>query len=294
MNPHATSTGGPSRAVERLVRGRPTSDGAGVRLTRLLTQDLQRRLDPFLMLDAFRNENPDDYIGGFPDHPHRGFETVTYMIAGRMRHRDSAGNEGLLGPGGAQWMTAGSGLIHSELPEQDDGLMEGFQLWLNLPAARKMVAPSYRDIPAAAIPEFVAEGGVRVRVIAGESHGVAGAVTRPDTEPLCIDVHLPAGARFTQSLPADHNAFACTYRGDVQIAGTAVPDRHMAILANDGHRVVSIEATEDARVLIVAGRPLNQPIAQHGPFVMNTADEIRQAFVDYQRGAFEAAVVQAL
>ncbi len=294
MNPHATSTGGPSRAVERLVRGRPTSDGAGVRLTRLLTQDLQRRLDPFLMLDAFRNENPDDYIGGFPDHPHRGFETVTYMIAGRMRHRDSAGNEGLLGPGGAQWMTAGSGLIHSELPEQDDGLMEGFQLWLNLPAARKMVAPSYRDIPAAAIPQFTAEGGVRVRVIAGESHGVAGAVTRPDTEPLCIDVHLPAGARFTQSLPADHNAFACTYRGSVQIAGTAVPDRHMAILANDGHRVVSIEATEDARVLIVAGRPLNQPIAQHGPFVMNTADEIRQAFVDYQRGAFEAAVVQAL
>ena len=294
MNPHATSTGGPSRAVERLVRGRPTSDGAGVRLTRLLTQDLQRRLDPFLMLDAFRNENPDDYIGGFPDHPHRGFETVTYMIAGRMRHRDSAGNEGLLGPGGAQWMTAGSGLIHSELPEQDDGLMEGFQLWLNLPAARKMVAPSYRDIPAAAIPEFVAEGGVRVRVIAGESHGVSGAVARPDTEPLCIDVHLPAGARFTQSLPADHNAFTCTYRGNVQIAGTAVPDRHMAILANDGHRVVSIEATEDARVLIVAGRPLNQPIAQHGPFVMNTADEIRQAFVDYQRGAFEAAVVQAL
>ena len=294
MNPHATSTGGPSRAVERLVRGRPTSDGAGVRLTRLLTQDLQRRLDPFLMLDAFRNENPDDYIAGFPDHPHRGFETVTYMIAGRMRHRDSAGNEGLLGPGGAQWMTAGSGLIHSELPEQDDGLMEGFQLWLNLPAARKMVAPSYRDIPAAAIPEFTAEGGVRVRVIAGESQGVAGAVTRPDTEPLCIDVHLPAGARFTQSLPADHNAFACTYRGNVQIAGTAVPDRHMAILANDGHRVVSIEATEDARVLIVAGRPLNQPIAQHCPFVMNTADEILQAFVDYQRGAFEAAEVQAL
>ena len=294
MNPHATSTGGPSRAVERLVRGRPTSDGAGVRLTRLLTQDLQRRLDPFLMLDAFRNENPDDYIGGFPDHPHRGFETVTYMIAGRMRHRDSAGNEGLLGPGGAQWMTAGSGLIHSELPEQDDGLMEGFQLWLNLPAARKMVAPSYRDIPAAAIPQFTAEGGVRVRVIAGESHGVAGAVTRPGTEPLYLDVHLPAGARFAQPLPAGHNAFAYTYRGNVRVAGTEVPDRHMAILANDAGDSAIVEALTEARVLVVAGRPLNEPIAQYGPFVMNTADEIRQAFADYQRGAFQAAKVRSL
>jgi len=284
----------PSRAVERLVRGVPTSDGAGVRLTRVLTQDLQRRLDPFLMLDAFRNENPDDYIGGFPDHPHRGFETVTYMIAGRMRHRDSAGNEGLLGPGGAQWMTAGSGLIHSELPEQEQGLMEGFQLWLNLPAARKMVAPSYRDIPAGAIPEFGTEGGVRVRVIAGQSHGVAGAVTRPDTEPLLLDVHLPAGTRFTQALEPGHNAFTYTYRGSVRVAATTVPDRHMAILANDGNASVSIVADGDAQVLIVAGRPLNEPIAQYGPFVMNTADEIRQAFADYQRGAFAAATVRSL
>ncbi len=283
-----------SRAVERLVRGVPTSDGAGVRLTRVLTQDLQRRLDPFLMLDAFRNENPDDYIGGFPDHPHRGFETVTYMIAGRMRHRDSAGNEGLLGPGGVQWMTAGSGLIHSELPEQEQGLMEGFQLWLNLPARNKMIAPGYRDIAPAAIPEFTAEGGVRVRVIAGESHGVAGAVTRPDTEPLFLDVHLPARARFTQTLPAGHNAFTCTYRGSARIAGTEVPDRHMAILANDGTHAVCIEAIADARVLIVAGRPLNEPIAQHGPFVMNTAEELRRAFDDYRRGAFEAAAVRSM
>lgn len=283
-----------SRAVERLVEGMPTSDGAGVRLTRVLTQDLQRRLDPFLMLDAFRNDDPDDYIGGFPDHPHRGFETVTYMIAGRMRHRDSAGNEGLLGPGGAQWMTAGSGLVHSELPEQQEGLMEGFQLWLNLPAAGKMVAPSYRDIPAAAIPEFDAGGGVRVRVIAGESHGVRGAVARPDTEPLVLDVHLPAAARFTQALPAGHNAFTYTYRGSVRIAGTEAPDRHMAILANDGRAGVTVEAVVDSRVLIVAGRPLNEPIAQYGPFVMNTADEIRRALVDYQRGAFEAAAVRAL
>ncbi|ODS98461.1 MAG: hypothetical protein ABS56_04530 [Lautropia sp. SCN 69-89] len=294
MKNDVTHTPAASRAVERLVTGMATSDGAGVRLTRVLTHDLQRRLDPFLMLDAFRNENPDDYIGGFPDHPHRGFETVTYMIAGRMRHRDSAGNEGLLGPGGAQWMTAGSGLIHSELPEQEEGLMEGFQLWLNLPAARKMVAPSYRDIPSQAIPEFDAGGGVRVRVIAGESHGVGGAVTRPDTEPLLIDVHLPAGARFTQSLPAGHNAFTYTYRGRVRVSGTEVPDRRMAILANDGRESVAIEAIDDSRVLIVAGRPLNEPIAQYGPFVMNTAEQIRQTLDDYRRGTFEAATVQSL
>ncbi|MBX3612995.1 MAG: pirin family protein [Burkholderiaceae bacterium] len=294
MKHDVSKSGTASRAVERLVRGVATSDGAGVRLTRVLTQDLQRRLDPFLMLDAFRNENPDDYIGGFPDHPHRGFETVTYMIAGRMRHRDSAGNEGLLGPGGAQWMTAGSGLIHSELPEQEAGLMEGFQLWLNLPAASKMVAPSYRDLPPAAIPEFEATGGVRVRVIAGESHGVAGAVSRPDTEPLYLDVHLPAGTRFVQALPAGHNAFTYTYRGSARVSGTEVPDRHMAILANDGRESVEIEAIGDTRVLIVAGRALNEPIAQYGPFVMNTADQIRQTLDDYRRGAFEAAVVKSL
>jgi redox-sensitive bicupin YhaK (pirin superfamily) len=283
-----------SRAVERLVRGVPTSDGAGVRLTRVLTQDLQRRLDPFLMLDAFRNERADDYIGGFPDHPHRGFETVTYMIAGRMRHRDSAGNEGLLESGGAQWMTAGSGLIHSELPEQEHGLMEGFQLWLNLPAATKMVAPSYRDLPASAIPAYEAASGVCVRVIAGRSHGVTGAVERPDTEPLYLDVHLPAGARFAQPLPRGHNAFTYTYRGSVTVAGTVVPDRHMAVLANDDGTGVILEAGDDARALIVAGRPLGEPIVQYGPFVMNTAEEIRQAFADYQRGAFEAAAVRAL
>ena len=282
------------RTVERLVKGILTSDGAGVRLTRVLTQQLQRRLDPFLMLDAFRNENPDDYIGGFPDHPHRGFETVTYMIAGRMRHHDSVGNEGLLGPGGAQWMTTGSGLVHSELPEQESGLMEGFQLWLNLPAKNKMVAPSYRDIPPAAIPEFTTAEGVRVRVIAGASHGVDGAVQRPDTEPLYLDVHLPAGSRFVQPIAAGHNAFTYTYRGSVSIAGTVVGDRDMAILANNGAAAVCLEASEDARVLIVAGQPLKEPIAQYGPFVMNSNEEIFQAVRDYEAGKFEAAVVQSL
>ncbi|MFA9439856.1 pirin family protein [Uliginosibacterium sp. sgz301328] len=283
-----------SRGVERLVRGQATSDGAGVKLTRVLTQPLQRRLDPYLMLDAFRNDNPDDYMGGFPDHPHRGFETVTYMIAGRMRHRDSAGHEGLLQNGGVQWMTAGSGLIHSELPEQEDGLMEGFQLWLNLPAKNKMVAPSYRDIPAAAIPEFNTENGANVRVIAGASHGVEGAVTRPDTEPLYVDVHLPAGASFTQRIPAGHNAFIYTYRGEVKVGDTAVPDRNMGLLANDEGDGVVITATSDSRVLIIAGRPLGEPIAQYGPFVMNTQEEIMQTLMDYRAGKFEAAVVQAL
>ena len=293
MKTQSTAAINAFRTVERLVQGRPTSDGAGVRLTRVLTQQLQRRLDPFLMLDAFRNENPEDYMGGFPDHPHRGFETVTYMIAGRMRHHDSVGHEGLLGPGGAQWMTTGSGLIHSELPEQQEGLMEGFQLWLNLPAKNKMVAPSYRDIPSEAIPEYTNEAGVRVRVIAGVSHGVAGAVQRPDTEPLYLDVHLPAGCRFVQPIAVGHNAFTYTYRGSVNIAGTPVPDRHMAILANDGAELC-VEASAEARLLIIAGQPLNEPIAQHGPFVMNTAAEIEQAIRDYQSGKFAAASVQSL
>ena len=283
-----------SRKVERLVQGVQTSDGAGVRLTRVLTQQLQRRLDPFLMLDAFRNENPEDYIGGFPDHPHRGFETVTYMLAGRMRHHDSAGNQGLLGPGCVQWMTAGSGLIHSELPEQADGLMEGFQLWLNLPARDKLARPYYRDIPSESIPEFVTPQGVRVRVIAGSSHGVAGAVQREHTEPLYLVVHLPAGTQFLQPISPMHHAFTYTYRGNVRVGGTEVPDRNMAILADDGAGLVIVQADADARLLIIAGQPLNEPIAQYGPFVMNTGEEIQQALRDYRDGLFESASVQAL
>ena len=282
------------RSVERLVQGIQTSDGAGVRLTRVLTQNLQKRLDPFLMLDAFRNENPDDYIGGFPDHPHRGFETVTYMLAGRMRHRDNAGNEGLLEPQGAQWMTAGSGLIHSELPEQEAGLMEGFQLWVNLPAKNKMIAPFYRDIPPSAIPELTTDQGVHVRVIAGSSHDVAGAVQRPDTEPLYLDIHLPAGSSFNQPVDAGFNAFTYTYRGVVMIGDTKVPDRHMAILSNDGAELVRVEAREDARLILVAGKPLNEPIAQYGPFVMNTPEEIQQTLRDYKDGYFDRVAVKSL
>ena len=280
-----------NRQVERLVKGRATSDGAGVKLTRVLTQDLQPRLDPFLMLDAFKNENPQDYIGGFPDHPHRGFETVTYMLAGRMRHHDSAGNSGLLGPGGAQWMTAGSGLIHSELPEQEEGLMEGFQLWLNLPSHQKMSAPHYKDIPSESIPEFVQPDGTKVRVIAGSSHGVDGAMARPDTEPLYLDVHLAAGGSFEQDLPATHNAFLYVYSGSASVSGSVVPERTMAILSN-GSDLVAVSANEPTRFILVAGKPLQEPIAQYGPFVMNTQDEIEQTLRDYRDGFFETNAVQ--
>jgi hypothetical protein len=275
------------RAVERLVTGQKTQDGAGVKLTRLLTQPLQRRLDPFLMLDAFGTDDPQDYIAGFPDHPHRGFETVTYMIAGRMRHRDSAGHEGLLGNGGVQWMTAGRGIVHSELPEQQEGRMEGFQLWLNLPAADKMQAPGYRDIASEEIPEWQGEG-VRARVIAGATHGVQGAVQRAATQPLYLDLHLGDGAVFEQPLPAAHNAFVVVYRGSVRVGDTELPAGRMAVLANgagsDGVRLQAVGG--DAKALLVAGQPLNEPIAQYGPFVMNTHEEIFQAVEDFRSGRF--------
>jgi len=275
------------RDVERLIAGQATSDGAGVKLTRVLTQPLQYRLDPFLMLDAFGTDNPDDYIGGFPDHPHRGFETVTYMIAGRMRHRDSAGHEGLLQNGGVQWMTAGRGVIHSELPEQEEGRMEGFQLWLNLPAKDKMTAPWYRDIQSADIPEFMSDEGVTARVIAGESHGVAGAVQREGTQPIYLDLHLPDGATFEQVLPAGHNAFIYVYRGELLVGETEVPTQRMAILKNQADRDgVALKAKGQTRALLIAGRPLKEPIAQYGPFVMNRDEEIFQAVADFKAGRF--------
>ncbi len=274
-----------SRSVEQLIVGQATSDGAGVKLTRVLTQNLQQRLDPFLMLDAFGSDNPDDYIAGFPDHPHRGFETITYMIAGRMLHRDSAGNEGLLQNGGVQWMTAGKGVIHSEIPQQEEGVMEGFQLWLNLHSSEKMNVPWYRDFQNEALPKLVTAQGVAVTVIAGESHGVKGAVTRDITQALYLDLHMPAGSRFEQLLAADHNAFLYVYRGEVSVAGKVIAPQRMAILTNRGEADgVVIEAGTDARVLLISGRPLKEPIAQYGPFVMNTKEEIYQAMSDFRDG----------
>ena len=291
------------RSIERLVTGQPTSDGAGVKLVRVLTQDLQQRLDPFLMLDNFASSDPKDYGAGFPSHPHRGFETVSYMIAGRMRHKDSAGHEGLISNGGVQWMTAGRGVIHSEMPEQQEGVMEGFQLWLNLPGKSKMRAPWYKDIQSDEIPEVTTAEGITVRIIAGASHGVQGAMQREDTEPLYLDLIFPdapsngadpaAAASFTQPLEASHNAFIYVYRGRVNVVdatGTAtpVPRNRMAILTNagDGVRLQAdtTPGSEPARALLIAGKPLGEPIAQHGPFVMNTRQELKQAVDDFSQG----------
>jgi redox-sensitive bicupin YhaK (pirin superfamily) len=287
MNTATQTTLQQSRTIERLIEGIATSDGAGVKLTRVLTGKLQQRLDPFLMLDAFGSDNPDDYIAGFPDHPHRGFETVTYMLFGRMRHRDSAGHEGLLENGGVQWMTAGRGVIHSEIPEQEDGVMEGFQLWLNLPAKNKMANPWYKDFASASIPEYVTPDKVTVRVIAGTSNGVDGAVKREITEPIYLDIHIPAGASFSTALPNSHNAFIYVYRGTVKVGDTSVESRRMGILSNTPQAEgVSFSAQEDTRLILVAGKPLHEPIVQYGPFVMNTPEQIHQALDDFRNGHF--------
>jgi redox-sensitive bicupin YhaK (pirin superfamily) len=278
-----------ARGVERLVQGQDTQDGAGVRLTRVLSHELQQRLDPYLMLDAFGSDNPGDYIAGFPDHPHRGFETVTYMIAGRMRHKDSGGHEGLLQNGGVQWMTAGRGLTHSEMPEQEQGVMEGFQLWLNLPAKNKLCEPWYRDIQSEEIPEVTTANGVLVRVIAGHSNGTNGAIQREHTEPLYLDLHFPDtdSAVFEQSLPSLHNAFVYVYRGSLDVmqenTATAVPIKRMAVLTNHGDGLV-LRAQANTRAILIAGKPLNEPIAQYGPFVMNTREELLQAVEDFRAG----------
>ena len=277
------------RSVERLVQGIQTSDGAGVRLTRVLTQNLQKRLDPFLMLDAFRNDNPDDYIGGFPDHPHRGFETVTYMLAGRMRHRDNAGNEGLLEPQGAQWMTAGSGLIHSELPEQEAGLMEGFQLWVNLPAKDKNTPARYQhlakeNIPVVTLPN---EAGY-IRVIAGEYEDARGAA-QTFTEMNVWDIVLHANAAASLQLPEHHNLSMVVLRGDVTFNGTQTA--HAGELVGFVTEAGTIElqaGSEEVKILLLSGVPIDEPVVGYGPFVMNTQQEIRQAINDFNAGRFGA------
>ena len=277
------------RRVERLIQGQDTQDGAGVRLTRVLTQDLQQRLDPFLMLDAFGSDNPGEYIAGFPDHPHRGFETITYMIAGRMRHRDSGGHEGLLQNGGVQWMTAGRGLIHSEMPEQEEGVMEGFQLWLNLPSKDKLCAPWYQDIQSEQLPEITTSSGVLVRVIAGSTHAVTARVTREHTEPLYLDLHFPThdGVAFEHALPAEHNAFVYVYRGSLDVLSDqdthTVPKQRMGLLRNEGDGI-RLRGSANTRAILIAGKPLREPIVQYGPFVMNTREQIMQAVADFRNG----------
>jgi redox-sensitive bicupin YhaK (pirin superfamily) len=247
-------------------------------------------LDPFLLLDEFRSESAGDYIGGFPDHPHRGFETVTYMLAGRMRHGDNQGNSGLLTPGSVQWMTAGRGIVHSEMPEQEDGLMWGFQLWVNLPASDKMGAPRYQDIAPERVPEATPADGVRVRVLAGQLGDVTGPVSGVAVEPLYFDIQLDTNARFTVPLPAGHNAFAYVYAGTAGI-GPADVAKHiargeLAVLERDGEELLITAGTEATRLIVVAGKPLNEPVAKYGPFVMNTQEQIGEAIRDYQSGKF--------
>ncbi len=273
------------RAIEALVAGTPTSDGAGVKLSRVLTQQWQRRLDPFLMLDHFGSDSPDDYIAGFPDHPHRGFETVTIMLQGRMRHRDSGGHEGLITDGGVQWMTAASGLIHSETPEQSEGRMDGFQLWLNLHSSDKMGPIGYRDIQDTEIPRWQGEGA-SVRVIAGQCHGVQGAMQRPKTEPVVLDITLQPQVRFEQALPSAMNAFLYLHTGSVVVQGKEARARQMAVLTNpaDSDGLALSAGAQGARLLLIAGVPLKEPIAQYGPFVMNSREELMQAVEDYQAG----------
>jgi redox-sensitive bicupin YhaK (pirin superfamily) len=275
------------RPVVRTTRGIQTSDGAGVRLRRMMgTGTGMPSIDPFLLLDYFDTARAQDYIAGFPPHPHRGFETVTYMLAGRMRHRDNHGGEGVIEPGGIQWMTAGRGLVHSEMPEQTEGLMRGFQLWVNLPAADKMTAPGYQEFNAERIPVEDREGGVRVKVIAGTtSRGTVGPVTAPATDARYFDVSLAAGARFSEPVLRGHAAFVVVHEGVIEIDGQRVQGVGLAQLG-DNDTVEFSAAGDVAKALVIAGRPLNEPVAWHGPFVMNTTQELVQAIDDYQAGRF--------
>ena len=277
----------PARRIDQLLEPRPTSDGAGVKLRRVVSPDGMRRLDPFLLLDEFGSDSADDYIGGFPPHPHRGFETVTYMLEGRMRHEDHLGNVGRLVSGGVQWMTAGRGVIHSEMPEQEAGRMRGFQLWINLPAAEKMGDPGYRDIPPEEIPTVSLDGGVTVKVIAGRfAHAggeVSGAVEKVATAPLYLDLQLPAGGALEVPVPAGHTALVYAYEGTLDVAGEALAARRLAILG-DGDAVAVRGGAGGGRALLLAARPLGEPVAHYGPFVMNTRAEIEQALADYRDG----------
>ena len=277
------------RSLRYVIPSVPASDGAGVKLRRSLGQAPGAWHDPFLMLDEFFSDNPDDYLAGFPAHPHRGFETVTYMLDGRMRHEDSEGNRGDLGPGDVQWMTAARGVIHSEMPQQTEGRMRGFQFWLNLPAAEKMQPAAYRDIPAREIPEVEHTGGARVRVIAGNYGGVTGPIGGRTTEPVMMDLRLPAGSKIELPLPAGHNAFLYAYDGEIGVgeARQLLPNRAAGLLS-DGESVSLAAGASGGNALLVAGRPIGEPVVQYGPFVMNTREEIEQAVLDFQRGELVA------
>jgi quercetin 2,3-dioxygenase len=287
--------GARSRAVARIVLGVPTSDGAGVKLRRVIGQPALAELDPFLLLDEFGTDRADDYIAGFPDHPHRGFETVTYMLDGRMRHRDNHGHEGVLVPGSVQWMTAGRGIVHSEMPEQQAGRMRGFQLWLNLPASEKMTAPKYQELGPDRIPVTAPAQGVTAKVIAGRVGEVTGPISQPATDPTYLDIAVADGAVYVHALPDQHSAFLYVYEGALRVGegveASTVKAGELAVLGEGSEiRVAgsSAGAAEGnlSRAILVAGRPLREPVARYGPFVMNTREQILQAVEDFQRGQF--------
>jgi quercetin 2,3-dioxygenase len=289
-----------TRTLSHIIASVPTSDGAGVKLRRSLGSQRGLYVDPFLMLDEFYSDDPNDYLAGFPSHPHRGFETVTYMLDGHMRHEDHLGNRGDLGPGDVQWMTAARGIIHSEMPQQSEGRMRGFQLWLNLPSKEKMRPAHYRDIPSARIPVIQLARGGEVKVIAGalsvegkEAHGpVNGPGAKLTTDPLYLDVRLPAEAEFTAPIAAGHAAFLYTYEGSAEIgegkSAKALPHRAAGVLS-DGEGVRVVAGAQGVSFLLLAAKPLKEPVVQYGPFVMNTREEIEQAVADYRDGRFASA-----
>ena len=275
-----------SRKLERAIPSIPASDGAGVKLRRSLGSGPFARHDPFLMLDEFFSDDPNDYLAGFPAHPHRGFETVTYMLDGHMRHEDNHGNTGDLGPGDVQWMRAARGIVHSEMPQQAEGRMRGFQLWLNLPAKEKMSPAAYRDIASSQIPVVKLGNGVNVKIIAGKLGETTGPIHGGSTDPHYFDVHLAPRAVFEAAVPAGHNAFLYAYEGEALVGDERKAlARCSAGLLSTGDAVRLEAGAEGARVLLLAGKPLREPVVQYGPFVMNTREEIEQAIADYQSGA---------
>ena len=272
-----------NRKIEKIITGIKASDGDGVQLTRIIASPELDMLDPFLLMDAFGSDEPLDYIGGFPSHPHRGFETVTYMLAGKMRHKDSVGNEGVIEAGCVQWMRAGKGIIHSEMPEQEEGLLSGFQLWVNLPASHKMVDPEYQEVEFNDIPEETRGDACHLKVIAGRTNqGTQGAINNDLVDPIYWDIHLASNSTFSDEIPEGHNAFIYVIEGELTVVGENIKSKQLAILTKGGS--IEIEAKSASRFLLIAGKPLNEPVARGGPFVMNTREEIQQAFSDYKLG----------
>ena len=285
-----------NRTILQQLTGMPTSDGAGVKLTRIIGTPRLDMLDPFLLLDCFESDDADDYVAGFPTHPHRGFETVTYLLNGRMRHKDNAGNEGVIEPGGVQWMTAGKGILHSEMPEQEEGLLKGFQLWVNLPAKAKMSEPKYQEFLPESTPLEHRENGIEIRVIAGETNeGTVGPVINLHTYPIYLDVSLPANTNFEQAIASEHNAFIYVIDGEVSVQDSTghnqsqvsniIKAKNLAVLSK-GDNLTVTSNVDGARFLLIAGKPLNESVARMGPFVMNTQTEIRQAVDDFHNGKF--------